>query len=122
MATPPSIYQLKITLDRISPFVWRSFQVRSDIKLTRLHETIQIVMGWQNCHLYSFHVDGTTYTDPASVEDDIYDMGYRDGSKVKLFKVFEWNAEAEAYVFYGQFTAPQGTPHNELEEHIEVRD
>lgn len=87
MAIIPKVYQLKITLNYISPPIWRSFQVRSDVKLTKLHEIIQIVMGWENCHLYTFHVGGIAYTDSASVEDDLYGMGYRDGSKVKLSDV-----------------------------------
>lgn len=87
MAIIPNIYQLKITLDHIKPKIWRSLQVRSDVKLTKLHEIIQIVMGWENYHLYAFHVRGIDYTDPESIEDDIYEMGHRDGSKVKLSDV-----------------------------------
>ena len=87
MAITPNIYQLKISLNHIKPAIWRSFQVRSDVKLSKLHEIIQIVMGWENYHLYSFHAGGSTYTDRASVEDDMYGMGYRDGLKVKLSEV-----------------------------------
>ena len=87
MAITPDIYQLKISLNHIKPAIWRSFQVRSDVKLAKLHEIIQIVMGWENYHLYSFHAGGSTYTDRASVEDDMYGMGYRDGLKVKLSEV-----------------------------------
>jgi hypothetical protein len=87
MAVVPKINQLKITLNYISPPIWRRFQVRSDVKLTRLHEILQIVMGWENYHLHAFDIDGVEYTDRESVEDDIYESGHRDGSKVKLSDV-----------------------------------
>lgn len=88
MAIIPTVHQLKITLNYISPPIWRSFQVRSDVKLTKLHEIIQIVMGWENCHLYTFHVGGIAYTDPASVEDDIYGMGYRNAAINPCFTTY----------------------------------
>lgn len=81
---PPKIRQLKITLNYITPPIWRRFQVRSDVKLTRLHEIIQIVMGWENYHLYAFDVGGIEYTDPEYIDDDMYELDHRDGSKVKL--------------------------------------
>ena len=69
MATPrkpagETIYQLKVTLKGIRPPVWRRFQVASDTSLDELHEVIQIVMGWYNCHLYMFKIGDTPYSDP----------------------------------------------------------
>lgn len=87
MAVTPRIYQLKISLNYIEPAIWRRFQVRSDVKLTRLHDMLQILMGWQDYHLYCFDVDGVEYTDPDLIEDDIYELGHEDGSKVKLCQV-----------------------------------
>lgn len=87
MAAIPRIYQLKMSLNHIKPAIWRRFQVRSDVKLTKLHDMLQILMGWQNYHLYCFDVDGTEYTDPDIIEGDLYELGHRDGSKVKLCQV-----------------------------------
>ena len=36
------------------------------------------------------------------------------GRKVKLFKAFEYDHNAKAYIFCGQFEAPQKTPNNKL--------
>lgn len=47
-------YQLKITLKDVSSPIWRSFVVPASITLDRLHDVIQIVMGWEDCHLHSF--------------------------------------------------------------------
>lgn len=49
-----SIIELKITLEYIEPAVKRTLQVPADIRLDRLHLTIQAAMGWQNAHLYQF--------------------------------------------------------------------
>lgn len=49
-----NFYQLKITLKDITPSVWRRFVVPADIPLDRLHDVIQIVMGWEDSHLHQF--------------------------------------------------------------------
>ena len=41
------------------------------------------------------------------------------GRKVKLFKAFEYDQGAGAYVFCGQFEAPQNTPTSQLERYID---
>ena len=47
-----TIAQLKITLDDVKPAVVRHVEVPFDIRLDRLHLTIQTAMGWTNSHLY----------------------------------------------------------------------
>lgn len=59
-----NIYQLKVTLKRIKPPIWRRVQVPGNITLYRLHKILQVVMGWYNYHLYQFVIDGTYYSDP----------------------------------------------------------
>jgi len=61
----PAVYQFKVTLKDIEPPIWRRFQVTNEITLHRLHLVLQEVMGWQNCHLYQFKIDGFFYTEPA---------------------------------------------------------
>lgn len=48
------LYQLKITLKWSKPPVWRRVVVRGDMRLDRLHEVIQIAMGWMHCHMHQF--------------------------------------------------------------------
>jgi hypothetical protein len=50
-----------IQLIGIEPVIWRRVLVRSNTKLDRLHQIIQVAMGWQNCHLHQFIVRGKTY-------------------------------------------------------------
>ena len=49
-----SIIELKITLDYVYPTVTRTLKVPVNIRLDRLHLTIQAAMGWDNYHLYEF--------------------------------------------------------------------
>jgi hypothetical protein len=50
------IIELKITLEGTKPPIWRQFLVDKHIDFETLHETIQIVMGWQDYHMYQFIV------------------------------------------------------------------
>jgi hypothetical protein len=49
-----SIYQFRIELLGSSPIVWRRFRVHDNITFIQLHNIIQLVMGWENYHLFSF--------------------------------------------------------------------
>ncbi len=63
-ATAPAIYQLKITLRGSRPPIWRRIQVRGNTSLAKLHDIIQIVMGWTNSHLHQFQIGEKYYSDP----------------------------------------------------------
>lgn len=52
---------LKITLERVEPPVWRRFVVARMIWLADLHDVIQAVMGWQQCHMHEFEIGGVRY-------------------------------------------------------------
>jgi hypothetical protein len=68
------IYQIKISLNEIHPPIWRRIQVPGSMRLSTLHETLQIVMGWEDYHLHYFDIHGVHYTDPASDPDGELDM------------------------------------------------
>ena len=50
--------QIKIILDRTNPLIWRELLVARDITFYKLHQTIQIAMGWTNSHLFEFKIEG----------------------------------------------------------------
>ncbi|MDF2925003.1 MAG: Plasmid pRiA4b ORF-3-like protein [Paenibacillaceae bacterium] len=52
------VYVCRIELNEIDPKIWREFQFHPDVTFHQLHKIIQWVMGWENCHLYEFHVNG----------------------------------------------------------------
>ena len=57
-------YQIKVTLRGIKPPIWRRLRVPGNIRLVRLHEVLQIAMGWSNSHLHLFEKDGICYCHP----------------------------------------------------------
>src|SRR5437660_184371 len=62
---PVSIHQGKVTLEGITPPVWRWIQVASSITLRRLHDVIQATMGWTQSHLYEFEIGGAAFGEPS---------------------------------------------------------
>ena len=55
----PAIYQFKVTLKGIRPPIWRRFLIDNRVTFEDLHIIIQIVMGWENYHLYNFDTKDT---------------------------------------------------------------
>lgn len=77
-------YLLKIKLLEIEPEIWRQFVVPADITLDRLHDVIQIVMGWTDSHLYEFIIGKKRYTEYPEFEEDGLEAGkYRLGDLIK---------------------------------------
>ena len=62
--SPGSIVQLKIILRESDPAIWRRVQVSERLTLAKLHQIIQIVMGWTNSHLHEFEIGTKRYSDP----------------------------------------------------------
>ncbi|MFP4248140.1 MAG: plasmid pRiA4b ORF-3 family protein [Armatimonadota bacterium] len=88
-------YQLKITLLGLDPPIWRRVQVTGDTTLGDMHQIIQAVMDWEDCHLHEFDVRGDRFSDgrfglgdmfgDVGDEDEVYlaDLNIRKGSKFK---------------------------------------
>jgi hypothetical protein len=79
---PNLLFQFKITLLEIKPPIWRRIQV-PDCTLGDLHELIQAAMGWGNCHMHQFFVDGVRYGIPDP------DLGLKNETKVRLSKIVQ---------------------------------
>ncbi len=67
MPVQPSIHTIKVSLRHMKPPVWRRLQVPSKTSLAELHHIIQAAMGWYDCHLHQFEVDGMEYADPGQM-------------------------------------------------------
>ena len=71
-------YLLKIRLLDIKPEIYRNFVVPANITLDRLHDVLQIVMGWKDAHLHGFTIGMKSYTeDPESEEDGAQEGMFR---------------------------------------------
>ncbi len=71
------ILQLKIRLNGVRPAIWRRFLVEDSISFKKLHKILQVVMGWENYHLYEFEVENMKIGVPC--ED--YDFELKDSKK-----------------------------------------
>ncbi|MGD0461847.1 MAG: plasmid pRiA4b ORF-3 family protein [Tepidisphaeraceae bacterium] len=77
-------YQLKITLRGSKPPIWRRVVVPADLTLSRLHVVIQLAMGWDDCHLHLFEIDGQTFQGPGPDGYLSDDMDFLDESQYRL--------------------------------------
>jgi hypothetical protein len=56
-------FQIKVALKDIKPPIWRRIVVTPGIKLDKLHDVLQIVMGWDDSHLYQFETPSGRFAD-----------------------------------------------------------
>ncbi len=101
----PRICALRLTLAGVAPRVWRSLLVRENMRLGRLHETVQVLFGWCDYQTHVFTIGGRRYGNPLNrggtvIEDDrrvtlaelrladhgraVYDYQFADGWRVDL--------------------------------------
>lgn len=71
--TTAPILQMKVTLLRSKPAIWRRILVPSDITFKKLHDILQVVMGWTDSHLHEFVVGGVRIgvPDPEYGDEDV---------------------------------------------------
>lgn len=65
-------YVFKIILQGIQPQIWRRFKVPAGISFHTLHDIVQVVMGWENYHLYRFDVGWKGFTTQPMAGEDHY--------------------------------------------------
>ena len=73
---PSDHYRLRVTLDEIEPAIWRRILVPQDMVLPRLHDVLQLVMGWQDYHLHEFTLGDVCFGEPDE-ENEIHPIDYR---------------------------------------------
>jgi hypothetical protein len=56
--------QLKVSLARWRPPIWRTVLIPATANLAELHRVIQVLYGWDGDHLHAFRVRRVTYSDP----------------------------------------------------------
>ncbi len=61
MALTGEIVQLKVRLLGISPMIWRRLLVPASMTLQELHGVLQVAMGWEGIHLFSFDIHAVGY-------------------------------------------------------------
>jgi hypothetical protein len=80
---PAPIFQLKVSLTFSDPLIWRRIQVPGETTLNRLHDIIQLCMGWQDLHVHRFLI-GKVFYAPSEGIDIMEKTGERDESEYQL--------------------------------------
>ena len=62
MTSPDEIAILRIELEDIKPLIWRRVGVRTSMTLKAVHDVIQTIMGWLDCHLWELAANGRRYS------------------------------------------------------------
>jgi hypothetical protein len=92
-----TVYQLKIVLAEVRPQIWRRVLVSGSIRLSSLHDVIQIVMGWQECHLHEFQIGDEIYGVP---DPDALDARpTKNEHKVRLAQVAQAPKDRLGYLY-----------------------
>jgi len=85
MDTEASIAPLMITLDSVEPAVTRRIEVPYDIRLDRLHLTLQAAFGWTNSHLWEIRARDIGW----GIPDPDWPDGPLNAKKATLWDVIE---------------------------------
>jgi hypothetical protein len=93
---PANTYQLKITLSDSKPPIWRRVLVASDINLAIFHTVLQVVMGWEDCHLHQFDTGQVLY---APAYDNDFGMESEEESKYKLSQLLKKEKDKIVYEY-----------------------
>lgn len=51
------IFTLKLELVGSKPKIWREIKINSELYFSDLHDIIQVLMDWENCHVHDFTID-----------------------------------------------------------------
>ncbi|HET9256557.1 MAG TPA: plasmid pRiA4b ORF-3 family protein [Pseudonocardiaceae bacterium] len=94
MPVQPTIHTIKVSLRNMKPPVWRRLQVPSKTSLAELHHIIQAAMGWEDCHLHQFQVNGRDYADPEHAIEETGDEGC---------KTLAWMRPGQRFAYWYDF-------------------
>ena len=73
-APPPAygdVFVLRVTIEEITPAVWRSVCVPAEMPLSVLHEVLQASVGWNGSHLHDFRIGHVRLGVPEMDEDSL---------------------------------------------------
>jgi hypothetical protein len=76
------IYELYVELEDIEPLIWRRLLVPATITLPKLHDLLQLAMGWTNSHLHSLTFGKKTFG--VAGVDDFGELNMLDEGKQTL--------------------------------------
>ncbi|MEO6916427.1 MAG: plasmid pRiA4b ORF-3 family protein [Chitinophagaceae bacterium] len=90
-------FQLKVTLLKTNPVVWRKVWLPATFNFYQLHMALQAAFGWENSHLFQFCKNGMSDVDGIGIPNEEYPV--RDARKVKLNQVMAEANKRYKYIY-----------------------
>jgi len=87
------VLQFKVRLKGSKPRIWRRFQMANGT-LGDLHMVLQLVIGWENCHLHQYEIDGIIYQ-PGSFMDIGFGVPVKDEDKFLFSEILPGNIDGK---------------------------
>src|SRR5947209_5890870 len=106
MSKPNTIYQLRIRLTDPQPPIRRRVQVE-DCTLLKVHKIVQVNMGWENCRMWRFVIDGEEFGD--DVLDETSESDFISARKSKLSRFIEAGITRLHYTYDFEDTCTRGS-------------
>jgi len=92
-----SVHVITVSLEGADPLVWRQLELPSTMTLDRVHEVLQEVFSWEDCHLHAFETAYGAFGPPG--EPDPWLPGPGDEALVTLAQVAGEEGTDIAYVY-----------------------
>ena len=93
------LYELHVELEDIHPRIWRKILVPGSIKLPKLHDLLQLVMGWTDSHLHSFQFGDRVYSASYPELDELDELGMLDEKKQTLEGALDGSLNEFIYLY-----------------------
>lgn len=95
------VYQFKITLNYITPPIWRRIQVPETYTFWGLHVAIRDAFGWSDCHLHEFELrdKSTGLRADIGIPDEDFDGSILAGWNQKIVDYFSMENCSARYVY-----------------------
>jgi len=97
MTEAPNVARIRVAIAGTKPAIWRRVEVPLAISLSELHEVIQAVMPWEDCHLFQFEIGSARY----GIPDPELDFGpdILDASATRLANLLAEGISKFVYVY-----------------------
>ena len=93
------IARIRVTLQDLTPAIWRTADVPRSISLMSLHKVIQVMFGWSGAHVFEFRVGDRDYLgpDPGNLSD--FGVEIDDMNNTRLQALVDGGVSMFTYVY-----------------------
>lgn len=86
----PRALRVKVSLREVTPEVWRVVDVPLGTTLDQLHGLLQSAMGWRDCHLHAFDLDGVLHAPPDDEVAERDETGVAVKGLCRFVYLYDW--------------------------------